>query len=596
MTQGGSWSNGLVAQLTVRGELQKRLKLSPAMVHDVVILLVEDPPRVLAADRLDVPNRLSPILWVRRRFDVVLSIEAVSQNDHPFTARITFPFEAEDSQLLIQLHERLLASRLRTQLSLDDLGEAVRDALEPTLRRFMRSRASEELRFNQPRDGLADAVRSELSRFCSSHGLRCLDRNLRCAFLSPSFDRARSQALFKKERLREEEFNELVYIARTKSRLINAKTVRDFAEDLNLGEWFQEYLLECSVQDDAVLPPSARYLQRRSPGTFDHLRDDMEAAHEISLLAACGTQVLEYHPVRHTWAVRFDDRSLGGFRSVSLEDDAEPRVLWVGARDGVWRVPFDDRTAPATSYPLPMDAIERRGVNSIAVVGHRLYACHSRIGLLCWDLEDPSSGRVCLQRICANRSPKARGVRHLGDGVVSFIAGPSVFLLDTKTEELTEHWTGHNASLCDYVVRDDRIHAITSQGGLMLWEHGTKRPLSVQKLGVGGRPASLRIVDFLGRPYYVVASAIECCPMVPLDSPSIRIHRFRAPGQEILQADACANWLYGIAEHGSTLVVWNLLDPSGAPSSIEDVRKRYGHGVKDLVVLEQKPPLEVIDA
>ena len=287
---------------------------------------------------------------------------------------------------------------------------------------------------------------------------------------------------------------------------------------------------------------------------------------------------VEPQPARR---VTLDDQ-LGPLRSVRADRDAEGReLLLVGAQHGVHLL--DQATCqPAGSFSFAPPPELRGGVNAIALLGDTLLATHSQVGLLAWDIDQPSEVRQLLTGLTAG----ARTVRHIQrdeqDRIWLTIDHEVLCLpADDLRDGAATTFGGCDDLVTGLSVFEDEIYAATQSGGVYRWP--VDRPESPETVEPPGRGA-LQSVQVLA--LGLVARMVIPAPRAGL---MVRVlgdaYSCTYSGEQTIRfAQAAPDLLVGVNDLRDRAVLWHPDDPA-APLATLHVSRLTGHTIQDVLLL-----------
>ncbi|NUQ35521.1 MAG: hypothetical protein HUU29_11350, partial [Planctomycetaceae bacterium] len=240
---------------------------------------------------------------------------------------------------------------------------------------------------------------------------------------------------------------------------------------------------------------------------------------------------------------------LGSIRSLRLANINEKSVLLAGARCGLYTIEVETRRI--LSYPIADDADPDTGVNAAIAHHGKLYATHSRYGLLRWSLASPS---FVAQRLLTEHTEVARSVRGLfldEDYWPTFICDTRLIAIEHgDIPRVAAVYTGAPSPMVAAFSVDGKFYAACEDGSVVFWDKSKPDTCERRARTRDGISAATLAPD--GK-HIVLATR----------SPSIRVFniesgvlaRYDAP-QPIRMAREFGRYLFGISRNRSTLYIW----------------------------------------
>ncbi len=305
-----------------------------------------------------------------------------------------------------------------------------------------------------------------------------------------------------------------------------------------------------------------------------------------SLIVVVGEEVLWFdpadpgHPRRRVSLAS----EAGPLRSIRRGQWRDRPVLLVGARRGVLILdPDGERLALCL---LPTQHQPRGGFNAAVLLGDRVYATHSEVGLACWPLLGspetpamPDVGTVCLPEVTRG----AAAVRDLqpeaGDclwfSVDHRILGwrPSEAKPFTEIVALSE--------VTALVVAEGFVHAGTSCGAIQRWSAAISQD-AVQLLR---RPSGRRVQSLDWLPYGGIPRLLIADDQFGLDALLIAdsgLITYRAE-QRIRWGWSAADRIVGVNDRRDAVAVW-ASDAPEAPLATIPVGRYCGRSIQNALL------------
>lgn len=311
-----------------------------------------------------------------------------------------------------------------------------------------------------------------------------------------------------------------------------------------------------------------------------------EAQRAVSALVVAGRTLAALDPLQPTaptWTVTLPD-AVGALRSVRVASVGGDLRLLVGAATGVHVC--DSRGKVVQTYAFKTSAALRGGVNAAAVVGDRLLATHSEVGLISWRLDDPEQPDFPLRDVLG-RATRVRDVQADADGRAWLCA---------EETAITWHPGADAPPLMRRVPSDigtlrvgqDEVFAGLDDGRILRWPRGDGGRSAAQTVRppTGDAVQSLSLVTTCGVRRLLVADRRPMLDLLVLDD----THRVEFVGPSALR--------WGWAHEGAVIAVddrrdklfgWSISRPDAEPGAVSIVRL-LGHQVQDVALIAGDAP------
>jgi hypothetical protein len=142
--------------------------------------------------------------------------------------------------------------------------------------------------------------------------------------------------------------------------------------------------------------------------------------------------------------------------------------LLVGAATGVYLWPID-RSSPQSSFLVPDAPRVRGGFNAAALIGDRLFATHSELGIYEWNVSEPTSGKARFESM--TRGAKAVRDVELFDGDLYCSIDDRIirWAADDPTDRPARIYTGRDSIITALCPSNDGLFAGNSDGDILHW-------------------------------------------------------------------------------------------------------------------------------
>ncbi len=341
-----------------------------------------------------------------------------------------------------------------------------------------------------------------------------------------------------------------------------------------------------AASPDVKLPDLLRTFSERQRG---QLYEALFAAEEPTtrtrwLVVAAAEELLFFDPqVLDSPSRRLKiDGDAGWARSVRCATVPDRgAVLLVGAATGVYLWPIDRSTPEATF--LVSDALRiRGGFNAAVLVGDRLLATHSELGIHEWDLGEPTSGK---QRF-ASMTAGAKAVRDvesfdgrlycsIDDRIIGWRGGD-------PSDRPAHIYTGSASLITALCPTADGLFAGNSDGDILHWPGGRDTAPEVLCRGQKRAAESLWLLDSHGvRRLIFTDTSHRVHAKVLGDSFECN---YEAGGQTLRRVDVAPDLLVATTELRDRLICWKPGNPE-KPFATIALASLTGRNVQDVCLV-----------
>lgn len=370
-------------------------------------------------------------------------------------------------------------------------------------------------------------------------------------------------------------------------------------------------LNELATASPAVeLPELLRTFSERQRGELYEalFSGEPDVARTRWIVVAAGPELLFFDPVDLESPCRrlTITGDAGAVRSIQTATDADGhQVLLLGAATGVYRLPIDRAEPDLTlrvegaSRGVPTPSV-RGGFNAVALVGDRLVASHSELGIHEWRVNEPGPSKPCF----ASLTQQARAVRG-----VQFFDGFLYCSIDNRairwpadaggtgdswlapvgnrchTEPVSQphSYTGSTATLTGLCPTPDGLFAGNVDGDILHWpKDGDTKP---ERIHTGTHRAAESI-------WLLLSHGVK--RLIYSDT-SLHVHarvlgdnytcRYEAGGQTLRRVEVAPDILVATNDLRDRLICWKPGEP-GNPRGTISVSRLCGHSVQDVCLVQ----------
>jgi len=458
------------------------------------------------------------------------------------------------------------------ELTLDALARALEAAGAPAaLRTFIRDHPAARLVQEDLREPLLAHLRRALKDFLFSAGL-VLERLGTVSFASRSWD---EQVALEHEAARRKRELEARNVVEEAARAATRRRLDDLSSILAKLK-AAAAAADGTLQWHALLPALSPGERGRLLENLWRITPDRHVASAIVVITS--TECLWLSPQS---AEEISRRvalppELGGLRSVSF--DLGRSWLLLGAATGVWVLAAQDGSVVAR-YAVPSAGQPRTGFNSAAIVGGRLVATHSQLGVWSWNLGDPQDVRPLIQPV--GGTPKTiRCATAAPDGHLLLAADDAVHVFAPAGEPLGTLPTGRGP-IHGVAVLGDNVYVSTADGLVLrdawrrpnIWEVLHRRSEPIESIQVRRWDDLVEVVIPAG-PDGVLGIYEDEGMVARLMTASVPIRRVWA----------CDDTLVALTENRDRLVIANANMP-GRQGLDLPLARRLGHSLQDACLL-----------
>jgi hypothetical protein len=379
---------------------------------------------------------------------------------------------------LLSFQKNILGSRRVAQA--EGLASYLQPSLRAALARFAAEHDAAALIDARTSEAVTNALAEALEPACFAAGLM-LDRRPTGRFESSTLRQVQQAQQNAAARRAEHEAARQLEEALQKARAEHVDQLASLLARLNEL---------AAASPDVKLPDLLRTFSERQRGQLYEtlFATEKPATQTQWIVVAAAEELLFFDPA----ALGSPSRRLkvdgpaGHARSVHSAATPDGRtVLLVGAATGVYLWPID-RSSPQSSFLVPDAPRVRGGFNAAALIGDRLFATHSELGIYEWNVSEPTSGKPRFESM-------TRGAKAVRD--VEFFDGDLYCSIDDRiirwpsddpTDRPSRIYTGSGSAITALCPSNDGLFAGNSDGDILHWpaaldtepellHHGQKR-------------------------------------------------------------------------------------------------------------------------
>ncbi len=341
-----------------------------------------------------------------------------------------------------------------------------------------------------------------------------------------------------------------------------------------------------SDSPDVTLPDLIRSFSQHERGELYEALFAAEpvAEHTRWVVVAAGDELLFFAPTHLDEPARrlTISGSAGPIRSIQAVEGSEGRrVLWLGASTGLYRLPIE-RAEPDLSLLVPGAPPVNGGFNSVAVVGDRVFASHSELGLWEWNVNEPGSPRRRFDSM--TRDAKAvRAVQFLGGDLYGAIDDRVIrWKADDATDKPACIYTGSVSTITAVEPTPDGLYVGNGDGDILFFSSGKEtRP---ERIHTGSNRAaeSLWLLTSNGvRRLIYSDTSLHIHAKVLGDSFACR---YEAGGQTLRRVEVARDLIVATNDLRDRLICWKPASPA-TPFATVGVSRISRRSIQDVCLV-----------
>ena len=272
----------------------------------------------------------------------------------------------------------------------------------------------------------------------------------------------------------------------------------------------------------------------------------------------------------------------GPVRSIqAVKNDQGNPVLWLGASKGVYRWPIE-RSEPDLTLIVDNAPDVQGGFNAVVTMGRNVFASHSELGLIAWNLNEPG---VC-RSLFESMTQEAKAVRSIGrlNGQIYCAIDDRVirWSVDEFDANPPKIYTGSATTVTALQPTTDGLFAGNGDGDVLFWSRdnysnperlhrGTQRATeSVWHVATDG----VKRLIFADTSLYVHARVLG-------DS---YVCQYEAGGQTLRRVELAPDLLVATNDLRDRLICWTPGQPA-TPTGVIGVSRLTGRSIQDVCLV-----------
>lgn len=298
------------------------------------------------------------------------------------------------------------------------------------------------------------------------------------------------------------------------------------------------------------------------------------------VIVTAGSRVLVFDPADFTGSCRLIDAGFN-LRSARLHTWNGRGLIFAGGKRQV--AALDPVSAHAVaSYPLPQDRKPKGGVNATAVFRNRMFATHSEIGLIEWDLSKPDVPGLAIHGDLTALSSTVRAATTTRDGWFYFASGRTVFGMDLEKGTPPQAFAPQAPSGVTALAVGDRLLVAGSgsgnEGALSIWDR-TEPSRAVGVIRRNAPIGSVRLTSLGGVPHMLFTCRDHGVTARVLGQ-TLETH-YDAGEHSVILAEGGSDHVVAVDHNGRFLIAWDAARPA-RPRKVVDLNAWTDQAVYDL--------------
>ena len=373
------------------------------------------------------------------------------------------------------------------------------------------------------------------------------------------------------------------------------EATRDLQEALEQAQgWHLDHLSKLLAQlkekaadsPDADLPELLRTFSEHQRGELYEALFAAETPVSKTqwIVVAAGEELLFFDPQRLEAPTRRVTivGEVGPVRSVQTGRDAGGQaLLLLGGATGVYQVRIDG-TEPELTLSVPGAPSVRGGFNAAAMIGDRVFASHSELGLCEWNAGEPAQARTRFESMTRD-AKTVRGVLFSNGALYCTIDDRIINWPADETSDRPAHiYTGSTATITSLCATPDGLLAGNSTGDVLFWAAGKETDPEMLHRGTNRAAESVWMVTTHGVRRVLYADT----------SPSIHARvlgdsftcQYEAGGQTLRRVEVAPDLLAATNDLRDRLLLWSTGDPA-KPRATVQVSRLCGRSVQDVCLV-----------
>jgi hypothetical protein len=257
--------------------------------------------------------------------------------------------------------------------------------------------------------------------------------------------------------------------------------------------------------------------------------------------------------------------------------------LLLGAATGVYRWPID-RTEPDLTLLVEAAPAVRGGFNAATMVGDRVFASHSELGLHEWNVEEPTVARALFEPM-TRAADVVRGVQFFDGNLYCSIDDRVIrWPADGVGDSPSHVYAGSMTTITALCPTSQGLFAGNGDGDVLHWPAGREAKPDRLHTGLQRAAESVWVLKSHGVVRLVYTdTSLHVHARVLGDDYSCR---YEAGGQTLRRVEVAPDMLVATNDLRDRLICWAPGQPGRAMATV-GVSRLCGHSIQDVCLVPQ---------
>lgn len=591
----------MFARRVSSSEVLGLLKRSFTVPANTIASVVENGARRVAKGGEQLAGRFDAVLIKTQEMPVAFQVAGLRSRDgYGMNAgvRLTLQLESFEADRVEDFCRNFTAANAST--SAEDLRSYLAVDVKRALSEYISSHDAADLQNAAASSEVEGGLRRALEGPLFGKGLN-FRKLMELEFHSDSFEKARDDARRQNEKIREHE----AVLLDQQRREEKLKSLVGLMKSADAQEVFREIrdervksLLYAKLMESDLKDLSSEDLRSKLNQWGDDLIGVVLKAYSAlaetpegpaesgkteklaRVIVTAGSRVLLFDPSDFTGSCRLIDAGFN-LRSARIHLSGGKPLIFAGGKRQISAI--DPATTHAVAaYPLPQEKKPKGGVNASAVWKNRMFATHSELGLIEWDLSKPNVPGLTIHADLTALAATVRAATTTADGWLYFASGRTVYGVDLDKGTPPVAFAPQTPSGVTAIAVGERLIVAGcgsgNEGALSIWDRrdpsravGVIRrnaPIgSVRLTSIGGVPHML----FTCRDHGVTARVL---------GQTLETH-YDAGEHSVILAEGGSDHVVAVDHNGRFLIAWDAARPA-KPRKVIDLNAYTDQAVYDL--------------
>ncbi|MBI2924052.1 MAG: hypothetical protein HYY18_23590 [Planctomycetes bacterium] len=592
----------MFARRVSSGEVLGLLKRTFPVPANTVALVVDNGARRVARGGDPLTGRFDAVLIKTQEMPVAFQVAGLRSKDGfgiNARVRLTLQLESFEPDRVEDFCRNFTAANAQT--SSEDLRAYLVVDVKRALSEYLGSHDAAELQNAQAGAEIEGGLRRALEAPLFGKGLT-FRKLMELEFQSESFDKARDEKRRENEKLREHE----AVLLDQQRREEKVKRLAALMKSEDTQAVFHEIkdervksLLYAKLMENDLADLSSEEIRARLQQWGDDLvgvvlrayaalgdapdgttAEPARAERLDRVIVTAGSRILQFKPEDFTGSCRLMDAGFN-LRSARVHPWMDKGLVFAGGKRQVAAID-PDTTQQVAVYPLPEGKKPKGGVNATAVWRNRLFATHSEIGVIEWDLAKPGVPGQCVFTDVTALSTTVRASVATPDGKLYFASGRTVVAVDLEKGGAPVTFAPQAPSGVTALAVGERLVVAGcgsgNEGALVIWDRSDPaRTLSVLRRNA---PIGSTRFTSLGGVAHMLYTCRDHNVTARVVGQPLETH-YDAGEHSVILAEGGSDYVVAVDANGRFLICWDAARPA-KPRAILDLNAYTDQAVYDL--------------